>query len=122
MRTAACSFWLKETNAFFSCEEWAIRSDLAPCQFVSQTACARQVSVGHVITQKSLAGSQGLETICMGHLRRCRRDFMEFSRVLLLMLRKYNVDLRVCGNGDNDTAIGIEVHDLRIAGRPDILS
>jgi hypothetical protein len=122
MRTTACSFWLKETNAFFSCEEWATRSDLAPCQFVSQTACARLVSIGHVITQKALAGSQGLETICKGHLRRCRRDFMQFSWVLLLVLRKYDVDLRVCRNGDNDTAIGIEVHDLRIAGRPDILS
>jgi hypothetical protein len=122
MRTAACSFWLKETNAFFSCEERAIRSDLAPCQFVSQTACARQVSVGHVITQKALAGSQGLETISKGHLRRCRRDFMQFSRVLLLVLRKYDVDLRVCRNGDNDTAIGIEVHDLRVAGRSDVLS
>jgi hypothetical protein len=71
---------------------------------------------------KALAGSQGLETISKGHLRRCRRDFMQFSRVLLLVLRKYDVDLRVCRNGDNDTAIGIEVHDLRIAGRPDILS
>ena len=87
----------------------------------SDSLCATSLS-RHVITQKALAGSQGLETICMGHLRRCRRDFMEFSRVLLLMLRKYNVDLRVCGNGDNDTAIGIEVHDLRVAGRSDVLS
>jgi hypothetical protein len=71
-----------------------------------------RASVGHVITQKALAGSQGLETIRKGHLRRCRRDFMQFSRVLLRVLRKYDVDLRVCRNGDNDTAIGIEVHDL----------
>ena len=122
MRTTGCSFWLKETNAFFSCGEWATRSDLAPCQFVSQTGCAQPASFGHVITQKALAGGQGLETICKGYLRRCRRYFMQFSRILLLVFRKYDVDLRVCRNGDNDTAIGIEVHDLRIAGRPDILS
>src|SRR5260370_16217873 len=64
MRTTACSFRLRKTKAFFSCEDWATRSDLAPCQSVSQTAYARRVSVGRVITQKALAGSQGSGTIC----------------------------------------------------------
>ncbi len=75
-----------------------------------------------LITQKALAESQGSGTICKGYLLHCRRDFMQFRGVLLLVLGNYDIDLSIRRNGDNDTAVGIEVHDLRVAGRSDVLS
>jgi hypothetical protein len=55
---------------------------------------------------------QGFETILRVPLRRRGRDLMQLRRVLLLVLGKHDVDLRIRRNGDNDAAIGIEVHDL----------